>query len=56
MVGREVVFSVQKKAQEPGDVVLAVKDVRAENNKGVPALRGLSLNVRSGEILGFWET
>jgi len=52
MVGREVVFSVQKKAQEPGDVVLSVKDVRAENNKGVPALRGLSLDVRAGEILG----
>ncbi len=52
MVGREVVFSVKKKAQEPGDVVLAVNDIRAENNKGVPALRGLSLDVRSGEILG----
>ncbi len=52
MVGREVVFSVKKKAQEPGDVVLSVNDIHAENNKGVPALRGLSLDVRSGEILG----
>ncbi len=52
MVGREVVFTVKKKSQEPGDAVLAVQDVRAENNKGVPALRGLSLEVRSGEILG----
>ena len=52
MVGREVVFSVKKKAQEPGGVVLAVNDIHAENNKGVPALRGLSLTVRSGEILG----
>jgi len=52
MVGRSVVFAVEKKAQEPGPVVLSVQDVRAENNKGVPALRGVSLEVRSGEILG----
>ena len=52
MVGRDVVFSVQKELQEPGDVVLSVKNVHALNNKGVPALRGLSLEVRSGEVLG----
>ena len=52
MVGRDVVFSVQKKPQEPGDIVLSVKNVEAENNKGVPALRGVSLDVYSGEILG----
>ncbi len=52
MVGRDVVFRVQKKAREPGEVVLAVRDVRAQNDKGVPALRGVSLDVRSGEILG----
>ncbi len=52
MVGRDVVFSIQKTAHAPGDVVLDVKDVRAENNKGVPALQGVSLEVRSGEILG----
>lgn len=53
MVGRSVVFAVQKTAQEPGDVVLAVKDVHAENNKGVTALNGVSFEVRQGEILGF---
>ena len=52
MVGRRILFMVEKKEQEPGKVVLAVKDVKAENNKGVPALRGVSLEVRSGEILG----
>jgi len=52
MVGRDVVFSVQKELQEPGDVVLSVNNVHALNNKGVPALRGLSLEVRSGEVLG----
>lgn len=52
MVGRDVVFRVEKKPKEPGDVVLKVENIQAENNKGVPALRGLSLEVRSGEILG----
>jgi simple sugar transport system ATP-binding protein len=52
MVGREVVFFVDKKPKAPGDVILDVKDVHAENDKGLPALRGLSLNVRAGEIVG----
>ena len=52
MVGREVVFFVDKKPKQAGDVILDVKDVHAENDKGLPALRGLSLNVRSGEIVG----
>jgi simple sugar transport system ATP-binding protein len=52
MVGRTVVFAVKKKPQQPGEVVLSVKDVFAENNKGVTALKGVSLDVRSGEILG----
>lgn len=52
MVGRSLVFTVDKKPHELGPVVLDVKNVSAENNKGVPALRNLSLQVRSGEILG----
>jgi len=52
MVGREVVLSVEKTAQEPGEVVLDVKDIYAENDKGLPALSGINLQVRSGEILG----
>ena len=52
MVGREVVFFVDKKPKQPGDVILEVKDVHAQNDKGLPALRGLSLNVRAGEIVG----
>ncbi|MCL4262148.1 MAG: ABC transporter ATP-binding protein [Anaerolineae bacterium] len=52
MVGRGIIFSVYKEAQEPGEVVLSLQDVHAENDKGLPALRGVSLAVRSGEILG----
>jgi simple sugar transport system ATP-binding protein len=43
---------VDKKPVNPGKLVLDVKDVYAENDKGLPALRGLSLNVREGEIVG----
>lgn len=52
MVGREVIFILDKKPAVPGDVVLDVGSIHADNDKGLPALRGLSLNVRSGEIVG----
>jgi len=52
MVGRKVIFQVEKKEQEPGDVVLDVKEVSALNNKGFPALKKVSFNLRQGEILG----
>jgi len=52
MVGREVIFHLDKEPQQPGEVVLEVMDLHAENDKGLPALQGLSLDVRSGEIVG----
>jgi simple sugar transport system ATP-binding protein len=52
MVGREVVFAVNKKPKQPGNVILDVKNLHAENDKGLPALRGVSLNVCAGEIVG----
>lgn len=52
MVGRRVIFTVEKQPREPGDVVLRLDKVSAENDKGLPALKEISLEVRSGEILG----
>jgi simple sugar transport system ATP-binding protein len=52
MVGRDVIFHLDKKPVKPGPLVLDVRDVYAENDKGLPALRGLSLVVRAGEIVG----
>jgi simple sugar transport system ATP-binding protein len=52
MVGREVLFHLDKRPQTPGDVVLAVENVSAENDKGLPALRDVSVTVRAGEIVG----
>jgi len=52
MVGREVLFTMEKKEQTPGKEVLVVEDVHAENDRGLPALRGVSLYIREGEIVG----
>jgi len=52
MVGREVLFDLHKKEQQPGDVVLSVENVHAENDKGLPALRGVTFQIRRGEIVG----
>jgi len=52
MVGKDVLFQFEKEDQEPGEVVLEVDDLRAANDKGLPALKGISFQVRSGEIVG----
>ncbi len=52
MVGREVIFQLDKKKVVAGEIVLDVRNLKAENDKGLPALRGVSLNVRAGEIVG----
>jgi len=52
MVGRNVVFRIEKKQVEPGKIVLDIEDVHAMNDKGLDALNGISLNVRAGEIVG----
>jgi simple sugar transport system ATP-binding protein len=52
MVGRKVNFNVEKKDQQPGDVVLEVRDLRAKDYRGVDILKGLNLKVRKGEIVG----
>jgi general nucleoside transport system ATP-binding protein len=52
MVGREVVFRIERRETKAGDEVLNVEGLEANNDKGLPALRGASLNVRQGEIVG----
>ena len=52
MVGREVVFTLEKPEGVPGPVVLEVQGACAENDRGLPALKDLSLQVRAGEIVG----
>ena len=52
MVGRDVSFTVDKPDQEPGKVVLDVKDLRAKDYRGVEILNGLNIQVHAGEIVG----
>ncbi len=52
MVGRKVLFEISKDVQPPGDLVISIDNLNAENDKGLPALKRVSLQVRSGEILG----
>ena len=52
MVGREVILQVDHPEVAQGDVRLAVHGLSANGNSGLPALRGVDLEVRAGEILG----
>ena len=51
MVGRDVVLQVEKSAAEPGEALLEVDDVHVADERGLPAVDGVSLNVRAGEIV-----
>ncbi|MFW5457558.1 ABC transporter ATP-binding protein [Streptococcus hyovaginalis] len=52
MVGRSVSFTTAKQASIPGDVVLAIENLVVDENRGVPAVKDLSLEVRAGEVVG----
>ncbi|MGE5509394.1 MAG: ABC transporter ATP-binding protein [Chitinophagales bacterium] len=52
MVGREVLLQVEKAPARPGEAVLRLEGLTANNNRRLPALRGVDLEVRRGEILG----
>jgi len=52
MVGRPVVFDVEKTLATPGDVVLSVEDLAVDDIRGIPAINGVSFDVHAGEILG----
>ncbi|WP_108482797.1 ABC transporter ATP-binding protein [Oceaniglobus ichthyenteri] len=52
MVGRKVLLQVDKTAATPKDTVLSVENLKVVDSKGVTRLKGVSLNVRAGEILG----
>lgn len=52
MVGREVLFRLEREPVQKGKVVLEVIDLHALNDKGLPALKGVSFTIAEGEILG----
>jgi simple sugar transport system ATP-binding protein len=52
MVGRAVIFKIDKKPPNPGSTVLKIDNLTVIGAKGTPAVSDLSLEVRSGEIVG----
>lgn len=52
MVGRSVSFKTDKKLANPQEVVLSIQNLVVNENRGVKAVKDLSLEVRAGEIVG----
>lgn len=52
MVGREVVLSIQKPPKEAGEPILEVKDLWVVGDRGEKSVKGLTFEVRAGEIFG----
>ncbi len=52
MVGREVLFDIKKVPTDFEEVTVRLEGLEAENDRGLPALRGLSLEIKAGEVLG----
>jgi general nucleoside transport system ATP-binding protein len=52
MVGRKVLLEVDKAPAKPGEVVLRVENLRVVDDAKVERLKGVSFDIRKGEILG----
>ena len=52
MVGREVLQDPVDKKDTAGAVKISVQDLQVPDDRGLPAVKGLSLEVRAGEIVG----
>lgn len=52
MVGREVILRVEKDPAKLGQPILQVDNLYAQDDKGGMAVRGVSFEVRAGEVVG----
>lgn len=52
MVGREVLFHIEKEVTDFEEVIVRLENIKAENDRGLPALREISLEIKAGEVLG----
>jgi general nucleoside transport system ATP-binding protein len=51
MVGRDVLLRVEKKSSKLGEPMLEVEDLRVRDQRGLEAVKGVSLTVRGGEVV-----
>ena len=52
MIGRSELSISQKQARAPGAVIMEVRELRVNDERGQEAVRALSFDLREGEILG----
>ena len=52
LVGREVIFNVERKKAKKGKRVIQVSNLSAFNDKGIRALNDVSFSIHEGEIFG----
>ena len=52
MVGRDVLLQVEKPPANPGEVLLEVRDLHVRDDRGIEKVRGVTFDVRAGEIVG----
>jgi simple sugar transport system ATP-binding protein len=52
MVGRDVLLRVEKPEHKAGEPLLELENVSVTDDRGLPAVRDVSFNVRGGEIVG----
>jgi simple sugar transport system ATP-binding protein len=52
MVGRDVLLRVEKPPAEVGETLLSVEDLHVLDDRGIEKVRGISLDVKAGEIVG----
>src|SRR5262245_13178625 len=52
MVGREVLLRVEKDASTPGEPLLQIDDLHVFDDREIERVRGVTLTVRAGEIVG----
>lgn len=52
MVGRDVLLTVERKPAQPGEVALDVQNLTVKDERGGLAVRGVTFQVQTGEVLG----